>query len=97
MAGKVEARLAEKGIELPQAAPPAANYVPFVRTGNLVHVAGQIPVGNGEKRFAGRIGQDLGVEEGQQAARLCALNLVAQMKAACDGDLDRVKRCVKLN
>jgi enamine deaminase RidA (YjgF/YER057c/UK114 family) len=96
MAGKIEARLKELKIELPNASAPAANYVPFVRTGNLVFMAGQIPVWNGERRYIGKLGRDFKVEEGQQAARLCALNLIAQLRAALDGDLDRVVRCVRV-
>lgn len=93
MTGRIEARLAELGIELPEPAAPAANYVPFTVLGDLVFIAGQLPVWNGEQRFLGQLGRDLGVEEGREAARLCALNNIAQLKAACDGDLDRARRC----
>jgi enamine deaminase RidA (YjgF/YER057c/UK114 family) len=96
MTGKTTQRLAELGIELPQAPAPAANYIPFVVTGNLVFVAGQVPVLNGEVKFKGRLGQDMDVDEGYQAARLCGLNLIAQAQAAADGDLDKIKRVVKL-
>ena len=96
MAGKIEARLAELGIELPQAAAPAANYVPYVVTGNQVFVAGQITFWKGEVKYIGKVGKDFSTAEAQQAARLCALNIIAQVKAACGGDLDRVRRCVKL-
>jgi len=96
MAGKIEARLRELKLELPAASTPAANYVPFVRTGNLVFMAGQIPVWNGERRFIGKVGRDFTAEQGQEAAKLCGLNLLAQLKAALDGDLDRVVRCVRL-
>ncbi len=96
MTGKTAQRLAELGIELPQAPAPAANYIPFVVTGNLVFVAGQVPVQNGEVRFKGRLGEDMDVDEGYQAARLCGLNLIAQAQAAADGDLDKIKRVVKL-
>ena len=96
MSGRIEARLEELGITLPQPAAPAANYVPFVVCGNLVFVSGQITVWNGELRHIGTVGADLSVEVGAAAARLCGLNLIAQVKAACDGDLDRVRRCVKL-
>jgi enamine deaminase RidA (YjgF/YER057c/UK114 family) len=96
MAGQIEARLTELGIELPQAAAPAANYVPYVVSGNLVFVSGQVTVWNGEFRYQGKVGQDLGVEDGQAAARLCALNIIAQVRAACGGDLDRVVRIVRL-
>ncbi|MBL29279.1 MAG: hypothetical protein CMM50_17245 [Rhodospirillaceae bacterium] len=96
MAGKIEARLKELGIELPQAASPAANYVPYVITGNQVFVAGQITFWNGEVKYMGKVGKDFTTAEAQAAARLCALNIIAQVKAACGGDLDRVRRCVKL-
>ncbi len=96
MAGKIDSRLAELGIELPAAAAPAANYIPYVVTGNLVFISGQITVWNGEIKYKGKVGADLSVDDGYQAARLCALNLVAQLKAAAGGDLDRVTRVVKL-
>lgn len=97
MAGKIDARLAELGLELPAAAAPAANYVPYVVSGNMVYVAGQITVWNGEFKYQGKVGGDLSVEDGVAAAKICALNIIAQVKAACGGDLDRVKRIVKLN
>ena len=96
MAGDIEARLAALDITLPDAPAPAANYVPYVRTGNQVFVSGQVPWVGGERKFVGKVGAEFSVEEGQVAARVCALNLIAQVKAACDGDLDRVVRCVKL-
>ncbi len=96
MAGTIDSRLAELGIELPEAAAPAANYVPYAISGTQLYVAGQVTVWNGEFKFIGRLGDELGVDEGYQAARLCALNIIAQVKAACDGDLDRVVRIVKL-
>ena len=96
MAGTIDMRLAELGIELPEAAAPAANYVPYAISGNQVFIAGQITIWNGEFKYIGRLGQEFGVDEGYQAARLCGLNIIAQLKAACGGDLDRVVRCVKL-
>ncbi len=96
MAGEIEARLKELQIELPEAPAAVANYVAYVVTGNLVFIAGQGPFQGGGVRHAGRLGEDLSVEEGQASARLCALNVIAQVKAACGGDLDRVVRCVKL-
>ena len=96
MAGKIDAHLADLGISLPTATAPVANYVPYVISGNLVHISGQITMENGELKFVGKLGADYDVETGQQAARLCALNLVAQLKAAI-GDLDKVTRVVKLN
>ena len=96
MTGNTAQRLAELGIELPQAPAPAANYIPFVVTGNLVFVAGQVTVLNGEVKFKGRLGEDMDIDEGYQAARLCGLNLIAQAQAAAAGDLDKIKRVVKL-
>ncbi len=96
MAGEIDARLQELGIELPQAAAAVANYVPYVVTGNLVFVSGQVTIENGEFKYRGKLGSDLSVEQGQEAARLCALNIIAQLKDACGGDLDRVQRVVKL-
>lgn len=96
MAGRIAARLKELGIDLPNASAPGANYVPFVRTGELVFLTGQLSQWNGEHRFIGKLGREFGVEEGQQAARLCALNLIAHLATAAQGDLDRVRRCVRL-
>ncbi len=96
MAGAIDARLQELGIELPEAAAPAANYVPYVVSGNQVFVAGQITIHNGEIQYVGKLGRDYEIEDGEAAARLCALNIIAQVKAACGGDLDRVVRCVRL-
>jgi enamine deaminase RidA (YjgF/YER057c/UK114 family) len=96
MAGNIDARLAELGITVPAAAAPVANYVGYVQAGNLVFVSGQVPVEGGEFKYIGKVGAQLAIEDGQAAARLCGVNLLAQIKAACGGDLDRVKRCVKL-
>lgn len=96
MAGTIERRLAELKIALPAAAAPAGNYVPYVIAGPLVFVAGQLPFEDGKVRYAGKLGAGVSLEDGQKAARLCALNLIAQVRAACGGNLDRVKRCVKL-
>jgi enamine deaminase RidA (YjgF/YER057c/UK114 family) len=95
MAG-VEARLQELGIMLPTPPAPVASYVPFVIVGNVVHVSGQVSV-DASGGIKGKLGDAIEVEQGQAAARLCGLNLLAQVKAACGGDLDRVKRVVKLN
>jgi enamine deaminase RidA (YjgF/YER057c/UK114 family) len=96
MPGHIDDRLKELGIELPQPSKPGANYVPAVRTGDLIFLTGQLAQWNGERRFVGKLGREFGVEEGQQAARLCALNLVAHLRAALDGDLDRVVRCGRI-
>lgn len=92
----IKEKLASLDLELPQAAPPAANYVPYVVSGNHVYVAGQIPFLNGEKIHIGTVGKDLSVEQGQEAARACALNILAQVNAAVNGDWSKVKRCIKL-
>ena len=89
------ARLADLGITLPDAPAPAANYVPFVVTGNTVYVSGQISSGP-DGLITGRLGADMDVDAGAAAARSCALSLLAQVRAACDGDLNRLKRVVKL-
>ncbi len=96
MGTRVEDRLKALGIELPTPSKPGANYVPFVRAGDLIYLTGQLSQWNGERRFVGKLGRDFGVEEGQQAARLCALNLIAHLQSALDGDLDRVARCVRI-
>ncbi|QYX56604.1 RidA family protein [Roseovarius sp. SCSIO 43702] len=93
--GRIEKKLAEMGVTLPDAPAPAANYVPFVQTGNLVHVSGQIAKDeNG--LITGKLGDDMDVEAGARAAKVCAIALLAQVKAACGGDLDRLKQVVKL-
>ena len=88
--------MAALDIKLPDAPAPAANYVPYVCTGNQVFVSGQVPWVGGERNFVGKVGVEFSVEDGQAAARVVALNIIAQVKAACGGDLDRVVRCVKL-
>ena len=93
---EVDARLKSLGIELPEPSTPGANYVPFVRTGNLVFVSGQLSQWNGERRFIGKLGREFGLTEGQAAARLCALNLLAHVRQALAGDLDRVVQTVRL-
>lgn len=91
----IDARLAELGIALPEAPAPAANYVPFVRVGDLLHVSGQISQ-NEAGLILGRLGEDMAVEQGAEAARRCAISLLAQVKRACDGDWSRLARAVKL-
>jgi enamine deaminase RidA (YjgF/YER057c/UK114 family) len=97
MGGRIDKLLAEKKIELPKAASPVANYVPVVIAANFAYVAGQVTVWNGEFKYQGKLGKDFDVAAGQQAARICGLNILAQLRGALGGDLDRVKRCVKLN
>jgi enamine deaminase RidA (YjgF/YER057c/UK114 family) len=95
MPGMIETRLAELGVTLPDAPAPAANYVPYVVTGDLVIVSGQISVQDG-RLIRGKLGADMDVAGGQAAARICAINLLAQVKAACGGDLDRLDRVIRL-
>ncbi len=90
-----ETRLAELGVTLPDAPAPAANYVPYVIVGDTVYVSGQISASNGEM-IKGKLGDDMSVDEGAAAAKTCAISLLAQVKAACGGDLDRLVRVVKL-
>ena len=92
----INKRLENLGIVLPEPITPIANYVPFVRTGNQIFISGQLPIKNGEVKFIGKLGDDISIEEGQKAARICAINIIANLNLACEGDLDRVKRCVKL-
>ena len=96
MTGQIASRLRQLGVSLPAAVAPAANYVPTVRSGNLLFVAGQVPVKDGKTEFVGKLGAGISVAQGQQAARLCAINILAQVAGALDGDLDRVVRCVRL-
>jgi len=95
MPGKIEQKLVQMGLTLPEAPAPAANYVPYVRAGDLVYVSGQISKGP-EGLIVGKLGDTMSVEQGQEAAKICALNLLAQLKAACGGDLDRLVQVVKL-
>jgi len=95
MAETIEARLRELGVVLPAAAAPAANYVPFARTGALLFTAGQLPLENGKLAVAGLLGDDVDVASGQRGARLCAVNILAQAKAAL-GDLEKIRRLVKI-
>ena len=96
MANNVDARLQELGISIPNAPAPAANYVPFTTTGNLVFVSGQVPFVDGKLTMTGHIGDNATLEDGYLQARICAINLIANLRVACDGDLDRVTRVVKL-
>jgi enamine deaminase RidA (YjgF/YER057c/UK114 family) len=94
MTGRILSRLNELGITLPTPPAPVASYVPTMTSGNLIFVSGQVTASPEGLRYVGVVGRDLTVEDGKAAARLCALNVIAQLAAACD--LDRVKRCVKL-
>jgi enamine deaminase RidA (YjgF/YER057c/UK114 family) len=92
----IEQKLETLGITLPTPPQAVANYVPFVVAGSMVIISGQLPMKEGQVAFKGKVGQDLSLEEGQIAARQCAINILTQLKAACDGDLDRVRRCLRL-
>src|SRR5271165_1838708 len=96
MAGQIEARLAELGITLPRPMQPIANYVPYVVTGNLVIVSGQLPAVDGKIAVTGKVSWGVSVDQAKEAARLCFINLLVHLKAACGGDLDRVRRVVRL-
>ncbi len=92
---KVEQRLADLGLTLPTPVAPIANYVPFCLTGSMLHISGQVSL-DADGGITGIVGEDVDMARAVAAAKLCGLNLIAQMKVACDGDLDRVKRVVKL-
>jgi enamine deaminase RidA (YjgF/YER057c/UK114 family) len=96
MAGTIDARIADLGITLPTPMPPIANYVPFVVTGDLVFVSGQVPAVDGKIAFTGKVGETLSIEQGQAAARQCFINVLVHLRAACGGDLDRVAQVVRL-
>lgn len=95
MPGKIEARLNELGIELPEATPPWANYMSYVLTGKLVYLSGQLPQ-LGDETYKGKLGVDLRIEDGQKAARIAVINLLPHLREACGGDLDRVTRCIEI-
>ncbi|MEX1197155.1 MAG: RidA family protein [Pseudohongiellaceae bacterium] len=94
--GRISARLDELGLTLPELAAPVASYVPYVVQGNQVHIAGQLPMRDGTLLSPGKVPVDVSVEEAREAARQCAINILAALNAACDGNLDRVARCVRL-
>ncbi|MGF1455593.1 MAG: RidA family protein [Alphaproteobacteria bacterium] len=95
MHSRVEDQLSALGVTLPAPAAPAANYVPYTISGSQIYVSGQVPVGPSGLEFQGKLGAGISLEDGQAAARLCAINLLAQARAAAGGDLDRI-RCIKL-
>ncbi|MBA4798024.1 enamine deaminase RidA (YjgF/YER057c/UK114 family) [Rhizobium rosettiformans] len=97
MSDTIDGRLAALGISLPEAAAPAANYVPYVISGNLLFLSGQLPIEGGKVAVIGLVGGDVALPEAQRAAELCAINILAQAKAALSGDLSRISRVVKLN
>ncbi len=95
MAGAIETKLQELGLELPSAAAPAANYVPFQLSGQQLFISGQLPLISGGPEYKGKLGADVDVETAEQAAKACALNILAQAKAAL-GDLDRIQQILRL-
>lgn len=96
MTGEIAANLKKLGITLPAAAAPVANYVGWVKTGNLIFTSGQIPLEDGKISFVGKLGETLKLEDGQAAAKLCAINVLSQINNALGGDLERIVRCIKL-
>jgi enamine deaminase RidA (YjgF/YER057c/UK114 family) len=96
MPGIIEARLQELKIELPAPVAAVGKYLPHVVSGRLIFLSGQTPIESGVRTFIGKVGQEISVAEGQRAAAVCAINLLARLKMACGGDLDRVVRCVKV-
>jgi len=96
MTGTIDARVAALGVTLPEAPAPRANYRPWVITGDLLYISGNVPLGSDGLEYQGKVGADFGLKKAQAAARLCAINILAQIRAALDGDLDRVRQIVKL-
>lgn len=92
----IDQKLASLNIILPTPPQVLANYIPYAIAGNMVVISGQLPVKEGEIAFKGKVGKDLSLEDGQAAARQCAINILTQLKAACEGDLTRVKQCIRL-
>jgi enamine deaminase RidA (YjgF/YER057c/UK114 family) len=96
MTGNYEKRLSDLGLELPEAAVPVANYVPYAISGALVYISGQLPLSGGKLMFTGKVGDTVSIDEAAAAARQSALNIISLLKLACEGDLDRMKRVVRL-
>ena len=94
--GKIDAALAAMNIVLPASVMPAANYVPYVTSGNMVYISGTLPMKDGKPQDIGKVGKEFTVEQAQATAKLCGINILAHVRAACGGDLDRVKRCVRM-
>lgn len=97
MSDSIDGRLAAMGIQLPEAAAPAANYVPYVISGNLLYLSGQLPIEGGKLAVTGIVGTDVTLADAQRAAELCAINILAQARSALGGDLSLITRVVKLN
>lgn len=96
MTGNYEKRLSELGLELPEAAVPVANYVPYAISGSLVYISGQLPLKGGKLMFSGKVGDTVSIDNAAAAARQSGLNIISLLKLACDGDLDRMARVVRL-
>lgn len=96
MIDSITKKLEELNITLPPAAPPAASYLPWIRSGNFVFISGQLPIENGEMKYIGKVGADISLDDGVAAARLCALNAFSQLREATGGDFSKVCRCVRL-
>jgi enamine deaminase RidA (YjgF/YER057c/UK114 family) len=92
----IDARLRQLGVKLSPPPKPVASYVPYTLSGNLVFISGQVPIADGALKYVGKLGVDFNVEMGQAAAQLCAINVLSVLKVACDGDLDRVVRCLRV-
>lgn len=92
----INKKLQDLGIILPEVLAPVANYVGFVKSGNMVFVSGQLPIENGQLKYVGKVGSQISVDEAKVAAKICAINIISQIKSACMGDLEKVKKCVKL-
>lgn len=97
MADSIQSRLDELGLVIPEPPPSGAHHVPYAVASTNLFISGQQPIVNGERLFIGRLGEDLSLEEGREAARICAINMIGQVRLACGGDLDRVVRCVRIN
>jgi enamine deaminase RidA (YjgF/YER057c/UK114 family) len=92
----IEQKISSMGITLPESVMPAANYVPYTKTGNLVFISGTLPTKEGKPQDIGKLGKEFTIEQGQATARLCGINILAHLKAACGGDLSRVVKCVRM-
>ncbi|MCK3777686.1 RidA family protein [Sinorhizobium chiapasense] len=97
MSAEIETRLKDLGVTLPQAATPVANYVPYVISGSMLYISGQLPMEDGKVAVTGIVGKDVDVARAQRAAELCSINILAQAKSALGGDLGRIRRLVKIN
>jgi enamine deaminase RidA (YjgF/YER057c/UK114 family) len=96
MSNNIEIKLEQLGIKIPQVSAPAANYLPYTKSGNQIFISGQLPIHDGEVAFTGKVGKEVSVDDAVKAARICAINLIAVLKTACNGDLSKVVQCVKL-